>query len=83
VNDLPGISSDIYPDSEVGFRVAGNDVDTYVRIITDLLRNPEQRARIGAAARARAESAFSVEAVAARYTTLYRETLERFAKAHA
>lgn len=83
VNDLPGVSLDIYPDPTVGFRVAGNDVDTYVRIITDLLRNPEQRARIGAAARARAESVFSVEAIAARYVTLYRETLARFAKARA
>lgn len=80
VNDLPGVSSDIYPEPEVGFRVADNDVDTYVRIITGLLQNAEQRARIGAAARARAESVFSVDAVAGRYVNLYRDTLDRFAK---
>lgn len=75
VNDLPGISSDIFPDDSVGFRVAGNRVEEYARICADLLRDPEKRRKIGTAARQRVVDHFSAEYVAGRYVALYKELL--------
>ncbi len=77
VNDLQGISSDIYPDASVGFRVEGNDVDRFVRICTDLFEHPTKRAAIGTAARQRVIEHFSLESVGRRYLEFY-EKMVRF-----
>ena len=76
VNDLPGVSCDIYPDESVGFRVAGNDVDEFVRIISDLLQDADKQKRIGDAARQRVIDHFSSGAVAERYLELYKKVLQ-------
>jgi L-malate glycosyltransferase len=76
VNDLPGISCDIYPDESVGFRVAGNDVEEFVRMVGDLLRHPEKRKQIGDAARQRVDEHFSSDAVAGRYLSFYEDLLQ-------
>jgi glycosyltransferase involved in cell wall biosynthesis len=77
VNDLPGVSSDIYPDESVGFRIAGNDVDEFVRIASELIENPEKRENIGAAARRRVIDHFSTESVGRRYADFYEKMLGR------
>lgn len=71
VNDLPGISCDIYPDESVGFRVKDNNVDEYVRIVSDWIEYPEKRDAIGKAARQRVVDYFSLESVGARYLDFY------------
>lgn len=75
VNDLPGLSCDIYPDESVGFRVQDNDVDEYVRILEDLIADPEKRKAIGSAARKRVESEFSLDVVADKYIAFYQQLL--------
>ena len=67
VNDLPGVSCDIFPDEKVGFRIYNNDVDDYVRVISDLIAHPEKREQIGHAARCRVKEVFSREIVATQY----------------
>lgn len=71
VNDLPGVSIDIFPDESCGFRIPNNDIDNFVEKARDLLSDPEKLQRIGKAARVRAESCFSKEYVANRYLDLY------------
>jgi glycosyltransferase involved in cell wall biosynthesis len=72
VNELPGISCDIYPDESVGFRVRDNVVEEYVRIISSLLGKPELRLKIGQAARRRVVTDFSLESVGKRYLEFYK-----------
>lgn len=73
VNELPGVSCDIYPDESVGFRVQGNEVEAYVRTIFSLLVNPAGRQKIGAAARQRVLDHFSLESVGQSYLEFYRQ----------
>jgi glycosyltransferase involved in cell wall biosynthesis len=80
VNDLPGVSCDIFPTEEYGFRIADNRVDTFAELAAGLLLEPERRARIGKAARARAEEHFSIAAVAGRYQDLYSHLLTATAR---
>lgn len=75
VNDLPGVSCDIYPDESVGFRVKDNKIDDYVRICADLIKHPEKRAEIGSAARERVVRHFSLETVAEKYLEFYKKLL--------
>lgn len=71
VNDLPGISCDIYPDEETGCRIEGNRVETWVATLEKLMGDGDLRERMGRAARQRAESHFSLDSVADRYLELY------------
>jgi glycosyltransferase involved in cell wall biosynthesis len=75
VNDLPGLSLDIFPDGETGIRIQDNDVKRFAAAVLDLIRAPEKRIRMGVAARERAEGVFSIERVADRYVTLYQDLL--------
>jgi L-malate glycosyltransferase len=75
VNDLPGVSCDIYPDESVGFRVAENDVGEHVRIISSLLEISAKREDIGTEARQRVFDCFSVKSVCRRYLDLYQTLL--------
>lgn len=75
VNNLPGVSCDIYPDETVGFRVMDNNLEEYERIVSALLQDTGQRMRIGAAARKRAEENFSLDSVADRYLHFYNRLL--------
>lgn len=75
VNDLPGISSDIFPDESVGFRILENDVDEFVRIASKLIDCPELRESVGAAARQRVVDHFSLASVGRRYIKFYDKML--------
>jgi len=72
VNDLPGVSSDIFPDESAGFRIAGNHAGAYIEKIKQLMDDGDLRARMAAAARSRAVSVFSSAVVADRYLSFYR-----------
>lgn len=67
VNDLSGISQDIFPTEAVGFRIQNNKVEDYIRIASSLIDHPEERTRIGYAARRQVEENFSSEIVATKY----------------
>lgn len=71
VNDLPGVSCDIYPDESVGFRIQDNEVEKYVQILSFLLADPADRRKIGAVARQRVLDYFSLESVGSRYLEFY------------
>jgi L-malate glycosyltransferase len=75
VNNLPGISSDIYSDESVGFRVMENDIDAFVRIVGKLIEDSEERKKIGSAARQRVVDFYSMELICKRYLHYYRALL--------
>ena len=75
VNDLPGVSSDIFPDNTCGFRIQDNRVETFVEKIELLKSNPALRETMGRAACKRAREHFSVTSVASRYLAFYDELL--------
>jgi len=77
VNDLPGVTTDIYPDDTCGIRISNNDVDAYIKAGTPLLENPSKAATMGRLARERAATYFSVEQVADRYADLYRRIIQQ------
>jgi glycosyltransferase involved in cell wall biosynthesis len=79
VNDLPGVSSDIFPDERTGFRIPGNDVAGFVRVIERLARDAALRRSVGRAARRRAEACFGADRIADRYLGLYRDVLQNAA----
>ncbi len=60
---------------ETGITVAPSDPDALAKAICTLLRNPELRARLGAAARERVHADFSVERMARRTLELYESLL--------
>lgn len=82
VNDLPGVSSDIFPDNTHGVRIAGNAVNLFVRECSDILANPTRRAEMGARARAAAVENYSVNHVADQYIALYRKLIHDTAHRH-
>ncbi len=57
-----------------GALIAAEDVDTFATAVLRLLRDPDLRARLGAAGSAHAAAAGSAPACAARLATLYTET---------
>lgn len=71
VNDIPEVSSDIFPDTSCGYRVKNNDIDEYSAICGDLIAHPEKRRIIGRNARQRAVTCFSIDVVADAYVTFY------------
>jgi glycosyltransferase involved in cell wall biosynthesis len=75
VNDLPGVSSDIYPDENIGFRVGDNHVETYIRHLDHLYDNTEARTKMGALAREFVLANFTGTRVARRYVQLYQTLL--------
>jgi len=77
VNDLPGVSTDIYPDETYGIRIQDNQVDAFIRAGNSLLENSDRAAAMGKQARERAVNYFSVEHVASRYAELYRRVIRQ------
>ena len=69
---------------ETGLTVPPGDPDSLAAAIELLLRKPDLRARLGAAAKLRAESLFNVEIMARKTLALYERVMEsRPASAHA
>jgi glycosyltransferase involved in cell wall biosynthesis len=65
---------DIIEDGRTGVLVPPQDPAALAAALEDLLRDPERRARLGAAGRERAQ-AFTIERIAARFAELYRRLL--------
>jgi glycosyltransferase involved in cell wall biosynthesis len=76
VNDLPGVSCDIYPDTSCGFRIASNRVEDFVDKIGRLRADPALRAAMGHAGRKRAQQHFSLPSVVDRYLDIYSQLIE-------
>jgi glycosyltransferase involved in cell wall biosynthesis len=72
--DIPGCR-DIVRDGETGLLVPPRDAAALVSALRTLIRRPELRARLGEAARRRAEADFSVEKVNAAIFSVYSELL--------
>jgi len=72
-----GGTPEIIQDSGAGLLVPPRDTQALAEAITSLLRDPQRRARLGAAARERVREAFSAEACVAQVERLYEELLER------
>jgi N-acetyl-alpha-D-glucosaminyl L-malate synthase BshA len=66
---------EVVRDGEVGFLHAVGDCDAMGASIVRLLDDPALRARLGRAARARAEADFRVEPAVIRYEAIYRRVL--------
>jgi glycosyltransferase involved in cell wall biosynthesis len=67
---------DIIDPGRTGLLVPPGDPAALASALEHLLRDPERRARLGAAGRARAQT-FTMERIAARFVQLYRRLLER------
>lgn len=76
VHRLPGLTEDIYPDGRSGVVVDSLDAARWAEEIRGLLDSPEKRREMGCMARERAQSVFSLDAVARRYVELYRQMLK-------
>lgn len=64
---------------ETGLTVPPGDSDALARAIGTLLRNPEMRARMGAAAKARVHAEFNVELMARKTLDIYEAVMKRSA----
>ncbi|MGD0798157.1 MAG: glycosyltransferase family 4 protein [Acidobacteriaceae bacterium] len=62
-------------DGQTGVLVAAEDVDALAAGIAGLVRDPERRARLGAAAREMVRAEYSAERMAAEYLRVYDEAL--------
>lgn len=72
-----GGSPEALGDGEAGVLVPPNDAAALAAAITALAQDRERRQRLGAAARRRAETRFSIEGVARAYEALYVEQARR------
>lgn len=66
---------DIVEEGATGLLVPVNDRQALAAALLKLLQNPEERHRLGRAARKRAEAAFSIPVMAQRYEKLYADLL--------
>jgi N-acetyl-alpha-D-glucosaminyl L-malate synthase BshA len=66
---------EVVADGEVGFLHDPGDVEAMAASVGRLVSDPALRARLGAAARARAETRFPVEPAVDRYEAIYRRVL--------
>ena len=69
---------EVVVDGETGLLAPVGDVAAMAAHVVRLLADAPLRARLGAAARQRAEVAFPLEATVSKYEALYRRLLERF-----
>ena len=80
---LPCVVSDIAPnrelitDNETGFVVPMGDRAAFTKATQRLMLEPELAARLGAAARAKIETEFSVSKMVERYAEMYRRVVRR------
>jgi len=72
VSTEAGAVRDIVVNGETGFVVAPGNEESLARAVLALLRDPDLRASMGAAARARVESRFALPKVAQRLLGVYR-----------
>jgi L-malate glycosyltransferase len=77
VNDLPGVSCDIYPDEGTGFRIQGNEAGSYLPKIERLILDRALAQEMGRLARERVVASFSLESIAGRYLELYQDLGQR------
>ncbi|MFO7871843.1 MAG: glycosyltransferase family 4 protein [Kiritimatiellia bacterium] len=77
VNDLPGVSSDIFPTESTGYRVTDNNIEQYTRILAEFLKNPKKRQTVGSTARERALKHFSIDLIADKYISFYKQLLSQ------
>lgn len=77
VNDIPGVSCDIYPNEAYGIRIPDNRVDLFVEAITAILSDRTRLIKMGKRAREAAIDRFSTEHVADQYLELYRQLVAR------
>ena len=70
--------ADLIDDGITGFIVDVGDIGGAARRVCELLSDPERRARMGRAARAKADARFRLSRVAERYIEIYRETMKAF-----
>jgi glycosyltransferase involved in cell wall biosynthesis len=66
-----GGTPEIVEDKETGFLIESNDQEAFTRAIKNLLDQPEQRKKMGSAAKARFEDKFSVEQMVDQYQRCY------------
>jgi glycosyltransferase involved in cell wall biosynthesis len=66
-----GGTPEIAEDKETGFLIESNDLDAFTKAIKNLLDQPEERKKMGSAAKARFEDEFSVEQMVDQYQRCY------------
>lgn len=71
-SDVDGVP-ELVRDGETGFLVAPKDVEGFAARVQSLLEKPEERIRLGAAARAQALRQFGADTYRARMVEIYRE----------
>lgn len=76
-SDIGGIPGTVARRGEEAILVPPRDVPALVEATKPLLASPDRRRRMGAAARARAESEYSIETMGARTVAVYRTALGR------
>lgn len=76
-----GATAEVVADGETGLLVSPDDEGGLARALGELLRDPERRSRMGAAAAARLRrDEFSIEALSSSYEALYAEGLSQLHK---
>jgi glycosyltransferase involved in cell wall biosynthesis len=66
-----GGTPEIVEDKETGFLIESNDQEAFTRAIKNLMNQPEQRKKMGSAAKARFEDKFSVKQMVNQYHRCY------------
>jgi glycosyltransferase involved in cell wall biosynthesis len=74
VSDIPA-NAQLVDDGVHGLRAHVGDSESIASALESLLASPDLRARMGASARLRAVENYSMDRVADRYVTLFREAL--------
>lgn len=77
VSGSAGIETSVITHGRNGFAIDVDDDETFAATLERLLRDPELRADIGAAARETIVGRFSLDAIASQYRDLYSELLGR------
>jgi glycosyltransferase involved in cell wall biosynthesis len=73
-SDVDGIA-DAIEDGVTGRLCRAGDEEQWVRVLSELIANPDERARLGAAARRRWQERFSLESMARGTVAVYREAI--------
>jgi D-inositol-3-phosphate glycosyltransferase len=69
---LAGITTDLVTDGVEGRLIEGHDPDEYARVLSEVLRHPQELDRMGAAARRRIAQEFDLSRIVDQYAQLYR-----------
>lgn len=75
VNHIEGVTQDIFPNSEYGAVIRGNEIEDYLRTLSGFIEMEEQRSSVGNSARKRAVDLFSIDKVAQRCYAFYQEII--------